>query len=221
MMRILKLLISLVFWVAASTWNQLGRLLGRKPKGTCTVLYYHAIPTSQRELFARQMDLLLRCAMPVRADLIEPVQAGSRSAVVTFDDGYVSVAENALPELEKRRIPATIFIVTRLLGQSPGWLGEKYAASKWEIAMTGEQLRALPRELVTFGSHTMTHPRLTQVSVEDATREIVESRRELESLTGERVTLFSFPFGLYNAELVGLCREAGYRRAFTTVPCAA
>lgn len=221
MMRIFKLLISFSFWCVTGSWSQLKRLFGRKSKGTCTVLYYHAIPPSQREDFAQQMDLLLKCAKPVRADLTDPLNAGSHSTVVTFDDGYNSVAENALPELEKRGIPATMFIVTRLLGQSPGWLGEKYAASKSEIAMTAEQLRALPGKLITLGSHTMTHPRLTELGVADSTKEIVESRRELEKLVGQPVTLFSFPFGLFNQELVRICHEAGYQRAFTTIPSAA
>jgi hypothetical protein len=54
--------------------------------------------------------------------------------------------------------------------------------------------------------------------VEDPTRELVESRSTLQALTGQQVELFSFPYGAHHRQLVERCREAGYRRVFTTQP---
>jgi Polysaccharide deacetylase len=56
------------------------------------------------------MDTLLRVATPVRADRAETVEKGKHYAAVTFDDGFENVTDNAVPELEKRRIPATLFL---------------------------------------------------------------------------------------------------------------
>jgi peptidoglycan/xylan/chitin deacetylase (PgdA/CDA1 family) len=56
------------------------------------------------------------------------------------------------------------------------------------------------------------------VEEEEARREIIDSRRTLESMLGHRVMEFSFPFGGFNERLVEVCREAGYERAYTTLP---
>ena len=221
MKRSLKVFVSLGFLAVTRLCNWAGHLLGRKRKASCVVLYYHAIPAEQRQRFARQMGILLRWAKPIRADSMDPLPAGQNYAAVTFDDGFQSVAANALPELRRRQIPATIFVVTGCLGQSPGWLSEGYFANKSETTMTAEHLRALPRTVVTFGSHTVTHPRLTRLSIEEARREIEESRRHLEKLVNQPVSLFSFPYGLFSPHLVRWCREAGYQRVFITEPLSA
>jgi len=221
MKRSLKVVISFGFLAVARLRGWLGHLLGEKGRVSCVVLYYHAIPPEQRQRFARQMDMLQRWAKPIRADIMEPLPAGQNYAAVTFDDGFQSVAANALPELHSRQIPTTIFVVTGCLGQSPGWLSEGYLANESETTMTAEHLRALNPTFVAFGSHTVTHPRLTRLSVEEARREIEGSRRNLEKLVNQPVSLFSFPYGLFSPDLVQWCREAGYQRVFTTEPLTA
>ena len=217
--RCLKVIISLGFLAVTRLCGYFSYLFNNPKKARCVVLYYHSIPVGQRQRFARQMDILLRWAKPVRADIMDPLPVGQNYAAITFDDGFQSVAANALPELEKRRIPATIFVVTGCLGSSPGWVSKEDLASWSETTMTAEHLRALPRALVTLGSHTVSHPRLTRLSADEARREIQESRRQLgEIANGQPVTLFSFPYGLFSPELVRLCGEAGYQRVFTTEP---
>jgi peptidoglycan/xylan/chitin deacetylase (PgdA/CDA1 family) len=85
--------------------------------------------------------------------------------------------------------------------------------------MSAEQLRSLPQDLITVGSHTVTHPFLPAISKETARREIHESRSQLSALLQRDVRLFSFPFGGFTRQLLHLCREAGYRHVFTTLPC--
>jgi peptidoglycan/xylan/chitin deacetylase (PgdA/CDA1 family) len=91
----------------------------------CVVLYYHAVRPEERASFGRQMDELLSIGSPIRADRREPLQPGRRYVAVTFDDGFVSVVENALPELRDRRIPCTIFVPTGSLGTRPSWLNSR------------------------------------------------------------------------------------------------
>lgn len=216
--RCTKLLISFVFLAVTRFVASIAALFGRRRSPRCVVLYYHAVPPEQRQRFARQMDILLRWATPVRADLTGPLPPRKHYAAVTFDDAFQSVLHNALPELEQRRIPATIFVVTSCLGQHPGWLGDGYLANQSEITMTADELCSLPGSLVMLGSHTISHPYLTRLSAAEARREIEDSRRDLEALANCPVTLFSFPYGAASPELINLCREAGYRRAFTIEP---
>jgi peptidoglycan/xylan/chitin deacetylase (PgdA/CDA1 family) len=76
----------------------------------------------------------------------------------------------------------------------------------------------LPENLVTLGSHTLTHPFLPSIGDDEARREIAGSRTALEGILNRKIGLFSFPFGGFNQRSIELCREAGYDRVFTTLP---
>ena len=75
--------------------------------------------------FESQLKLLSEVAQPIRLqDLLAGLQEKyipERATVITFDDGYADVFYNALPLLEKYKIPATIFITTGRLGQEFWW----------------------------------------------------------------------------------------------------
>jgi len=184
----------------------------------CVVLFYHSIPFEQREQFAEQMDTLLRCVKPIAAEGTFELTSGTRYAAVTFDDGFESVIENAVPILKKRGICATVFVVTEYLGKVPGWRRFDAGTNSSEGLMSVEQLLALPSDLISIGSHTSTHAMLTSLDEPAAKAEISESRLRLQQMLQRDVKLFSFPYGAYNASLVAWCREAGYTRVFTILP---
>ena len=158
------------------------------------------------------MDMLLRLAKAIPADGMTPLSSGERYAAVTFDDGYQSVLQNAVPELEVRKIPATIFVIAGIIGRSPGWEGYL------ENTMTLAQLKELPSDLITLGSHTITHPALPSIPEVKAKSELADSRTKLQELLGRKIELFSFPYGAFEEKMIGWCKEAGYERVFTTLP---
>jgi peptidoglycan/xylan/chitin deacetylase (PgdA/CDA1 family) len=207
-----KLIISILFFGITNCWEKVSRLFGPAAPGRCTTLYYHCVLPQHRLGFARQMDMLLKRAVPVPVDYPEALEPGKRYAAVTFDDGFTSVAENGLPELIKRKIPATIFVLSDLLGQTPGWKGYP------DRFMSLEELRALPADLISLGSHTRTHAFLPNLTEDEARDEIVVSRLELAKMLNRECTLFAFPYGAFNERLINICREAGYKRIFTTLP---
>lgn len=209
--RLLKLGISLTFFTVSSLQNALSRVAGKKKKASCIILYYHCVEHEHRARFAKQMDALLRTSVPVRVDGRDPLEDGQRYAAVTFDDGFKSVADNAVPELIKRSIPATIFVTSDLLGQTPGWAG--YPGR----FMSLEELQELPGS-IDLGSHTRTHPFLPKLDEQRASDEITISRLKLSEMLGRECTLFAFPYGAFTPELVNVCRRAGYHRIFTTLP---
>jgi len=137
---------------------------------------------------------------------------------VTFDDGLENIIENALPELKRRQIPATLFIVTEALGKNPSWEYFGGDDPSRERAMTENQLRQLPSEYVAIGSHTMTHPVLPAVDDRRLTEELMGSRAKLETMLNREVKLFSFPYGAFDERVVERCREARYERVFTALP---
>ncbi|MGA2422327.1 MAG: polysaccharide deacetylase family protein [Candidatus Acidiferrum sp.] len=212
MTRILKCVISLAVFCAMFAGRIARALFGRAVPGRCMVLYYHSVPGDQRARFARQLDVILRHAQTI--DVTRPIalRPGGRYAGITFDDAFENFIDEALPELRKRNMPSTMFVISGGLGKGFGPAGHA------EKVMSAEQLRSLPEELVSIGSHTVSHPFLPELSAELARGELLESKGALESLLKREVSTFSFPFGGFSAGLVQLCREAGYQRIFTTLP---
>jgi peptidoglycan/xylan/chitin deacetylase (PgdA/CDA1 family) len=210
--RVLKCGISLGVFALSAMKVFMLRLVGRTPKGSCVVLYYHSIPSEQRAAFARQLDLLLRHAKPIAVIGKVILSPGAHHIGVTFDDGLENFYEQALPELSSRKIPVTIFVILEAIGKAFGSPGQL------EKVMSLEQLRALPEDLVTIGSHTLNHPFLPSMNEEDAWQELSASRSQLEIILNRKVQLFSFPFGGFTEELIQLARKAGYQRLFITLP---
>lgn len=219
--RLTKLFISIGFFLYTEAEDVLRSLMGRKPPANCVVLYYHEVSLQDRARFARQMDALILRSTPIPADTHEPLVPGQHYVVVTFDDGFLSTVENAIPELVQRKIPATLFAVAGLLGANPPWTAFGGDSLEDEQIAPLERLRELPPDLITIGSHTMSHPLLPSVSEREAMIELSESRAELERLLNRDIKLFSFPYGAWNERLIKLCRDVGYERVFTILPMVA
>jgi peptidoglycan/xylan/chitin deacetylase (PgdA/CDA1 family) len=210
--RSLKCAISLVVFAATFLSDALWRVFGKKAKGRCVVLYYHSIPAEQRTQFVSQLRMIVRHGIPIGVGGDTTLEVGKKYVGVTFDDGFENFFQIASPELTKLNIPSTMFVISDAIGKAFGPEGRS------EKVMSLEQIRALPVNLVTIGSHTSSHPFLPGISEQDATSEIVRSRTKIEELLGRKVELFSFPFGGFNEKLVDICRSAGYHRIFTTLP---
>jgi peptidoglycan/xylan/chitin deacetylase (PgdA/CDA1 family) len=216
--RILKLVGSLAFYSAHRLWRLLQTLTGRQLPGTCVVLYYHAVRAEHRTGFASQMDVLLRCSHPIEADSRRPLDNGIHHAAVVFHDAFVSVFDNALPELSQREIPSTIFVPSGYLGRRPGWIGDQKHSDYDEMVIDAGRLRAVDAKLVSVGSHTVTHADLPRLSEQAAKEELGRSKRELEAIVRRPVELFAFPYGNYNEAVTELSKDCGYRRVFTIQP---
>lgn len=214
-----KIAISLAFHIVTTCAGLIFRAIGRPIPPRLIILYYHAVPSGLRKSFACQLDMLVQQAKVVPADYHEAISATPHNVAITFDDAFVSVIENALPELRARNLPVTVFVPAGSLGRHPSWEMENSSTDAGEVVASAEALRSLPSPLVSLGAHSLTHPRLSQIPTEEAQREITGSGELMRDLFGINVRTFAFPYGDYNAATVELCRQAGYERVFTIVPC--
>jgi len=126
-----------------------------------------------------------------------------KSVVITFDDGYADFYRFAFPILQKYRHPATVFLISDFVGH-PGYLS-------WENV---EEING--SGLVNFGSHTLSHSRLTGLSLPDLVRELTASKRLLSARLGYPVNSIAYPFGAHNRQVVDLTRKSGYSLALGT-----
>lgn len=129
-----------------------------------------------------------------------------KPVILTFDDGYQSNAEIAVPIMRKHGFSATIFVVPASLGKTNRWDAEETQEPLLSVA----EVRALHADGFAFGSHTMHHVRLTAVTPKVALEELCSSRAALEQLLQVPVRTICYPWAQHNAEVRRLAAEAGY-----------
>lgn len=108
------------------------------------------------------------------------------------------------------------------LDQLSAWAGGSRHGRATHRALTRlELLKLAASPLVTIGAHGVTHTPLALPDAVGQQRELSASKQTLEELLGREVAVFAYPFGgrgQYDATTRRLCREAGFRRAVTTLP---
>jgi peptidoglycan/xylan/chitin deacetylase (PgdA/CDA1 family) len=223
MVTISKRLVFLAISMAVRAWDLLCMRVREalrfavEPKAV--VIYYHAVRRDQRKRFARQMDLLLSLAHPFQAGALETVSTSCRyMAAVTFDDGFESVLENAVPELTRRNIPFVMFVPSGCLGTRPSWVTPTH--SSWgERVISESRLSSLAKNrLCVIGAHSVTHSNLAALGSSEVSEELVRSKADLEAALGHDIDVFSFPYGASTSATQNAARRAGYRRVFTIEP---
>lgn len=155
------------------------------------------------EVFDAQMKYLAVAGYHVIsfADLEKYFKNGTRlpphPIILSFDDGWSNQFQYAFPILEKYHYTATFFVYTNPIG-TKGFL-------------TWDNLRELIAAGMTIGSHSRSHPYLTQIQDKAVLwDEIYGSKRTLERNLGTTVHEFAYPFGQYNATVMDLVQKAGY-----------
>jgi peptidoglycan/xylan/chitin deacetylase (PgdA/CDA1 family) len=133
---------------------------------------------------------------------------------LTFDDGFHNVFQNAMGPLAERGWRALQFLVPNCIGKLNEWdLREGEAP---ELLMNAAEVRDWLGAGHAIGSHSLTHARLTRLSVRDAREEIFASKKKLEDTFGVAVEHFCYPYGDWSEPVRDLVIEAGYRTACTT-----
>jgi peptidoglycan/xylan/chitin deacetylase (PgdA/CDA1 family) len=188
------------------------------------VLCYHAVSRRWRHRLAvpptaleNQLRSLLRRGF--RAATGTDVVAGrGRLLHVTFDDAFRSVLE-ALPILERLRVPATVFACSALADAGRPFQvltpAEDGTTTEADLAtLDWDALRELGERGVEVGSHTVTHPRLTELDDRELRSELRASRERLESELGVPCRLLAYPYGDHDERVRAEARAAGYEAAF-------
>jgi peptidoglycan/xylan/chitin deacetylase (PgdA/CDA1 family) len=171
--------------------------------------------------FRAQMRYLKLAGIPVLsmddayAVLFEQRSFSGHGVVLTFDDGCQNFADFAWPVLKSYGFAASVYVVSALVGKPSEWFARD--GREAPPIMTAETLRALHREGVNFGPHTLSHPRLSGLPREQMRHEIVESKRQMEEILGEPMQDFCYPYGDYDDAVVKTVREAGFRAALSCI----
>lgn len=196
------------------------------------ILYYHSVGKDslsvQPAVFRAQLSYLKDHGyrvVGVKEWLARARNAGTaeKYVAITFDDGFESVLENALPALKEFGYSATLFIVPGYVGttlwgdpRTRTWSSEKQSGRIACPMMTWKQIAELGAAGMEIASHTLSHPNLTDISEEVAKREICDSKTFLEDKLGIAIEGFCYPRGCQNETLANFVRQSGYRYGCTT-----
>jgi peptidoglycan/xylan/chitin deacetylase (PgdA/CDA1 family) len=191
------------------------------------VLCYHAV--SKRwpadlavtaEELARQLEfLVLRGYRGVTFSEAVGSPVGERVLCVTFDDAYTSVLDHAFPVLNSLNLPGTVFAVTDFVDKhrALSWPGiDHWQDGPHEPELRGlswGQLGSLADAGWEVGSHTATHPRLTQLADSALADELLRSKNACEEALGKSCRTLAYPYGDVDARVVRAAARAGYAAA--------
>ena len=176
------------------------------------VLTFHAIESGPSVisfgplLFGRSMEKLHRngyatVSLSDAARLVrERKPFPERSFVLTFDDGYRSVYDEAFPVLGKYRMTATVFL-TAGDTENRGPHDRLTPLGGRQMLSWGE-IREMRDAGIDFGAHTITHPDLTAIDAARMEHEIRGSKEIIENNLGAPVLSFAYPYGLYDERCV-------------------
>ena len=130
-----------------------------------------------------------------------------KPVIITFDDAYAEIYSVAFPILRSYGMRAVVFALGDLSIRRNAWDDSMDESSR---LLDQKQLLELHAVGFEIGSHSMTHPLLTDLGREEAWQEISRSRMAMEILLNAPVRSFAYPYGATNAMIKQLVSQAGY-----------
>ena len=128
-----------------------------------------------------------------------------RSFVITFDDGYRSVFEEAFPILQQFGMTAMVFLTVGKLGERK--MSGRIPSLFGRAMLSWNEVRTMHAAGIDFGAHTLTHPNLTRISHAAMRFEIHECKAVIEDELGAAVDSFAYPYGCCNARVKQVVQE--------------
>jgi len=204
-----------------------------KPGRRIPILMYHSISqiiedvhpyyqtSTAPDVFNRHLRYLkennynvLRLAKA--AEMLTDNQAfPKKNVVITFDDGFRDFYTDAVPILDAYGFTATVFLPT-------AFITHDRCEFKGASCLTWDEVRQLLKRGFTFGSHTVTHPVLSELNKHEVEHEIRFSKAVIENKTGQAVDLFSYPYAFpdnqncFSEFLSNTLIKCGYKVGVTT-----
>lgn len=141
-----------------------------------------------------------------------------QSFLLTFDDGFLGVYEHAAPVLSELNWPATVFLVTQLIGRRDTWCEAHNPSGVTYPLMDATHICGLRANGFSFHSHTRTHADLPTLDDKALAGQLTGSREDLQALFGETADYLAYPYGHYDDRVLRATQMAGYRAAFSVQP---
>lgn len=205
----------------------LAALPGARRRYIGRILCYHSLGQEEwgtndvtPTMFRRHIELALNAGYRfVPASEIARTGGGPKELAISFDDGLRSVLTHAAPILEDYNLPWTFFPVSNW-AEGIHWLPDNEAFLSWQ------DIESLLNQGAEMGSHSVTHPDFSKISLDQAADELGDSREMFRKRLGFAPDSFAIPFGQsmnWTSETAAIAREVGYATIYAqaedTRPC--
>lgn len=129
-----------------------------------------------------------------------------RTVAITFDDGYISIHDTALPMLQELGFPFALFLSTGPIDDSQRGY------------MNWDQVRALSDAGVMIANHMVSHPHMIDTlpgesdseRVERMREELLQAERRIEEETGQSHRVLAYPYGEYDLDILEVVEEEDF-----------
>ncbi len=129
-----------------------------------------------------------------------------KTVVITFDDAYLNIYENAFPLIKKKGWPFTLFVSTDPVDKNYG----KF--------LNWSQLQEMAKNNASIANHTLAHDHLVEKKpnesesgwLERVRQDIIKTEQRIKDKTGQNIQHFAWPYGETTPELRKLITELGY-----------
>lgn len=152
------------------------------------------------------------------ADLLDALNGNGalpeRSVLVTFDDAYESLLENALPILKRFSAPAVVFAPTQFIGETNLF---DHGVEPQERIADWNTLAALEEAGISVESHGYSHRAFSSLNSLEIQQELEFSKEAIRKNLGKDSRMFAFPYGDFGTDKVAMdsaLKRAGYDVAF-------
>ena len=138
-----------------------------------------------------------------------------KPVAITFDDGFRDFHTAAFPELHQLGFSATMYLPT-------AFIGENRQKFKSRECLSWPEIRELTTEGIEFGSHTVNHPKLTELAWAEIEMELRDSRVNIEQHLGRSAPSFAYPYafprkaGEFAVRFREILAQSGYESCATT-----
>jgi peptidoglycan/xylan/chitin deacetylase (PgdA/CDA1 family) len=180
---------------------------------------YYRLATSPAR-FAEQMQWLrdsgLQGVSLAEALDRDPKSPGRPAVAITFDDGFHDFYTHAWPILKQHGFTATMYLPTAFIASTR-------KSFRGKECLTWSEVRELSAQGAQFGSHTVNHPKLHELSWESIDHELAASKQTIESELGEAIDGFAYPYAFpqedrnFTKTLADRLQRLGYQNCATTV----
>lgn len=116
---------------------------------------------------------------------IYKVDTQEKKVALTFDAAWgADKTKQIVDTVKSKGANATFFLVSFWVDKYP------------------EMVKYIDDNGLEIGTHSATHPKMSQLSKEQMQTELSSSAKKIEDITGKKVTIFRPPFGDYNNALI-------------------
>ena len=185
------------------------------------ILMYHSISSSTNNLsvsiynFEKQMAFMKRNNYKtISFKNLDNLDKKFKYFIITFDDGYEDVYDNALPIMKKFGFHSICYFVTNLIGKHNVWDQNLENFNELKL-MNIDKIRSWLNNGMDIGAHSATHQNLTSLNSIKKKFEIETPKKYFKDIFSIDTDSFSYPFGKFDDECLNIVKK-NFNYAVTT-----